>query len=214
MTQKIILLAGATGLVGGECLRLLSSDNTIKEIRAIVRRPLPSELLLPKVSEHIIDFDKLEATPDTFKVDQVFCALGTTIRKAGTQEAFRRVDFDYPLMIARLALDQGARHFLLVSALGANISSRVFYNRVKGELEEAIIKLGYRSVTIARPSLLLGERSEFRMGEELGKRLSWLFPKKCQPIQAAQVASALVNSSCVDSSGIRILENRDLHKLV
>jgi aspartate-semialdehyde dehydrogenase len=86
MTERIILLAGATGLVGGECLCLLSSDNSVKEIRAIVRRPLPSELRLLKVSEYVVDFDKIEATPDIFKVDQVFCALGTTIRKAGSQE--------------------------------------------------------------------------------------------------------------------------------
>ena len=214
MTERIILLAGATGLVGGEYLRLLSSDDSVKEIRAIVRRPLPSELRLPNVSVHVVDFNKIEATPDTFKIDQVFCALGTTIRIAGSQEAFRRVDFDYPLKIARLALEQGAQHFLLVSALGANAHSRVFYNRVKGELEEAIGKLGYRSVTIARPFLLLGDRDEFRIGEEIGKRLKWFFPKKWQPVQAARVASALVNASRDDSSGILILENRDLHKLV
>jgi uncharacterized protein YbjT (DUF2867 family) len=208
--KRIVLLAGATGLVGGECLRLLSSDDSETQLRAIIRRHLPPKLRLPGVSEHVVDFDKMDDAPEIFRVDQVFCALGTTIRKAGSQEAFRRVDYDYSLMIASLALEQGAKHFLLVSSLGANAGSHIFYNRVKGELEEAIIKLGYRSVTIARPSLLLGERDEFRLGEEIGKRIYWLLPKKWQPVQATQVASSLVNSSKVDSPGIRIFENSEL----
>lgn len=210
MTERIVLLAGATGLVGGECLRLLSADNSVKEIRAAVRRPLSSKLRLPKVSEQVIDFDNMDASPQTFKVDQVFCALGTTIRTAGSKEAFRLVDYHYPLMIARLALERGAQHYLLVSAIGAGAGSRIFYNRVKGELEEAVMKLGFRSVTIARPSLLLGERAEYRAGEEMGKRLGWLFPKKWRPVQAARVATALVESSKVNSAGVRILENHDL----
>ena len=153
------------------------------------------------------DFDRLHEHPDWFQVDKVFCALGTTIRQAGSQEAFRRVDYEYPLAIAKAARARGASHFLLVSAHGASARSRVFYNRVKGELEEAVQALGYPSLTIARPSLLLGNRKEPRFGEELAKRLGWLAPPSWRPVHASQVASALVAAAHTNAPGVRILEN-------
>ncbi len=143
-------------------------------------------------------------------IDQVFCALGTTMRQAGSAEAFRRVDFEYPVALARAALACGVRHFLLVTAVGAAPNSRFFYNRVKGEVEAAITALGFRSVTIARPSLLLGPRREPRLGEQLGKVLGLLSPPRWRPVQAAQVARALVEAAKRDLPGVRILENRDL----
>jgi len=152
----------------------------------------------------------LEEHSDWFEVDWVFCALGTTMRQAGSQDAFRRVDFDYPLSVARTARAAGARHFLLVSAAGADAHSKVFYNRVKGELEEAVRQLGYPSFTIARPSLLLGERSPPRVGEEFAKRLAWLFPPKWKPVQASQVASALLRSAQADEPGVKVLDNTAL----
>ena len=118
-----------------------------------------------EVELHVIDFDRLASYASLLAVDQILCALGTTIRKAGSQQAFRTVDFEYPAEIARLGIERGARHFLLVSALGADARSRVFYNRVKGELENAVLALPYRAHTIVRPSLLLGEREETRLGE-------------------------------------------------
>jgi len=141
MPRKV-LLAGATGLVGGEILRGLAGDDDVAEVRVLVRRQLDRAFDAPKVRELVADFDALDAHPEWFRVDQVFCALGTTIRRAGSQEAFRRVDFDYPLALARLARGQGARHFLLVSVVGADARSRVFYNRVKGELENAVRREG------------------------------------------------------------------------
>jgi uncharacterized protein YbjT (DUF2867 family) len=206
-TNRIALVAGATGLVGRECLRLLSNDGAVAEVRALVRHPLPPETAGPRVRECRTDFDQLQNRQDWFEVDWVFCALGTTMRKAGSREAFRRVDYKYPLAIAKAALRGGASHFLLVSAMGANARSWIFYSRVKGELEEAVRVLGYRSLTIARPSLLLGERQERRFAEELGKRVDWLLPARWGPVHAWQVASALVHAAHTPISGVQILEN-------
>jgi uncharacterized protein YbjT (DUF2867 family) len=205
------LLAGATGLVGRECLRLLASSDRIVEVRALVRRTLPPQGRGPRVRECITDFDQLHNHLDWFQVDRVFCALGTTIRQVGSQEAFRRVDYEYPLAIAKAARARGASHFLLVSALGANARSRIFYNRVKGELEEAVQALGYLSVTIARPSVLIGEREEPRCGEGIAKALAWLTPLRWRPVPAAKVASALVSAAQANAPGLQILENAALH---
>jgi uncharacterized protein YbjT (DUF2867 family) len=208
--RKVAVVLGATGLVGREILHLLADDETIAEVRALVRRPLPAEDRRPGVQECLVDFDRLQAHPEWFKADLVFSALGTTIGKAGSQEAFRRVDLEYPLAVAKAARAAGAQHFLFVSAMGANARSSFFYNRVKGELEEEILALGYPSVTIARPSLLLGKRHEPRFGEELAKRFSWLTPSPWRPILASRVAAALVRASHETSPGIRVLVNRQL----
>jgi len=206
--KRIALVAGATGLVGRECLRLLSSDNAVTEVRALVRRPLSPGSLGQRVRECRTDFDQLQSHLDWFTVDWVFCALGTTMRQAvGSREVFRRVDYEYPLVIAETALARGATHFLLVSALGANARSSVFYSRVKGELEDAVQGLGYRSVTIARPSFLAGERQELRIVEEVAKRIAWLMPARWRPVHPSQVASALIRAAHADESGGRILEN-------
>jgi uncharacterized protein YbjT (DUF2867 family) len=207
---RIVLLAGATGLVGGEILRGLVGDDDVAEVRALVRRPLDRALAAPKVSELLADFDALDAHPEWFRVDQVLCALGTTIRRAGSQDAFRRVDFEYPAALARLAHTHGARHFLLVSSVGANARSRVFYSRVKGELEDAVRAAGYAAVTIARPSFLLGPREETRLGELLITPLAHLFPAAWKPVHARQVASALVHAARTGRPGVEILDNAAL----
>jgi uncharacterized protein YbjT (DUF2867 family) len=204
------LLAGATGLVGRECLRLLAADKEVAEVRALVRRPLPADAAGPRVRECRAEFERLDEHPDWFAVDKVFCALGTTIKQAGSQQAFRRVDCEYPFAIAKAARARGASHLLLVSALGASARSTVFYNRVKGELEEAIVALGYPSVTIARPSILLGERAERRPGEELAKTIGWLVPSRWRPVRGAQVAAALVRAAHAGAPGVQILENAAL----
>jgi uncharacterized protein YbjT (DUF2867 family) len=175
----------------------------------LVRRPQPASPS-PKVHEQVIDFEQIGASSVSLRGDQLFSALGTTIKVAGSQEAFRRVDFDFPLQLATRARTDGVHHFLLVSALGATASSRVFYNRVKGELEDAVAALGFRSLTIARPSLLLGNRAEYRRGEEIGRHFAFLAPRRWKPVDVRQVASALVHAAKEDAPGTRILENRDL----
>ncbi len=206
----MILLAGGTGLVGAACLHRLAAEPGVAEVRALVRRPLPADTRLPRITEVVTDFGRLEESPALEGVQQVFCALGTTIRQAGSQAAFRVVDHDYPLRLAQSALARGASHFLLVSAVGASAASPVFYNRVKGEVEAAILALGYRSVTIVRPSLLLGERGEFRLGEKVAGWFSFLMPGRYKPVHATQVAAALVAAAREDRPGARIIENREL----
>jgi uncharacterized protein YbjT (DUF2867 family) len=212
--SKTILLLGGTGLVGSLCLRLLATDPAFERVVVLTRRPLPRELMEQKVESHVVDFDDLDAKAGLFRVDQIVCALGTTIRNVGgSQEAFRRVDYGYPLTAARLGRAQGASHFLLVSSVGANARSRVFYSRVKGELEAAVQALQYRSVTIVRPSLLLGPRAVFRLGEQIAKRFAVLVPGKYKPVEAHAVASTLVRSAKEDAPGRRIIESNEIRAL-
>jgi uncharacterized protein YbjT (DUF2867 family) len=196
--------------VGQELVRQLAADQSWHEVRALVRRPLGPELSGPKVVSISIDYQRLDPPPSWAQADHVFCALGTTMRQAGSREAFRGVDLEYPVALARATLARGAQHFLLVTAVGAAPHSRFFYNRVKGEVEAAVVALGFRSVTIARPSLLLGPRREPRLGEQVSTILGFLSPPRWRPVQAAQVARALIEAAKRDLSGVRILENREL----
>lgn len=208
-----LLVVGATGLVGSECVRLFAADARFSRVTALVRRDLPPALRLPRVEQHLVGFDRLDAESGLRPATHVLCALGTTIRQAGSQEAFRRVDHDYVVAAARLGQRLGARHFLLVSALGASAKSRVFYNRVKGETEDDVRALGYRALTIARPSLLLGERSERRFGEEVAKRLGFLMPGRLRPVEAADVARALLLAAVEDRPGVRVLESDEIRRV-
>jgi uncharacterized protein YbjT (DUF2867 family) len=217
--QRSVVLVGATGLVGAECLRLLLADPFFTHVVVLARRPLPRVsfgpapggfLDSPKLDMHIVDFDRLDAHRDALRADQLICAIGTTIKVAGSRERFRLVDHDYPLALARIGLEQGVRHYLLVSALGADAHSRVFYNRVKGELEDGLGALPLRSLSIVRPSLLLGERAEFRLGEQVFKRLAFLVPGKYGPVHSRDVAAALVRLAKEDAPGRRIVESAEL----
>lgn len=195
--QRTALVAGATGLVGREILQGLLADGGVSAVHALVRRPLVFEHA--KLTTHVVDFAALPQLP---RVDEVYLALGTTIKVAGSQEAFRAVDFDANLAVARAALAAGARRLGLVSAMGADAHSSIFYSRVKGELEEALAQLGYQGVVVARPSMLAGDRIALgqpeRSGEVLALRLSrWLrplIPRTYRSIQAADVARALLRA--------------------
>ena len=205
-----IALLGATGLVGSQCLDLLVRDPAFTRIVVLARRKF-AEATVPRVEAHLVDFDQLEDRRELLGVDQVICALGTTIKTVGgDRERFRAVDYGMPLAAARLARQQGARHFLLVTALGASTESRFFYNRVKGELEDALRSVGFRSLTIVRPSLLLGDRREFRLGESLAKRLAWAVPGRYRPVHAREVAGALVRAAKADEPGMHIIESEDI----
>lgn len=207
---RSILVIGATGLVGAEVVKQLIEDDTVARIVVVARR-VPSGLPA-KVEAHAIDFDRLQDHEGLFAVDQIICALGTTIKQAGSQAAFRKVDFEYPLAAARLGLKSGARHFLLVSALGANSRSGIFYNRVKGELEDQLRSLGYRAVTIARPSLLLGKRKEFRLLERLGMVIGEIIPGRYRPVHATAVARSLAMAAKVDAPGLHIIESDEIRE--
>jgi uncharacterized protein YbjT (DUF2867 family) len=204
------LLLGATGLVGGRLLPMLLGDDFFREVVVVARRP--TGVRHTKLVEHVFDLEEMEQHGEAFDADQIFCALGTTIKAAGSQERFRIVDHDYPLRAAKLGLARGAHHYLLVSATGANRRSRIFYSRVKGELEDDVLSLGYRSVTIARPSLLAGPRREPRLGERFALAVGWLFPPKWRPVPAEKVARALVLAAKADEPGVHVLESRELNR--
>ncbi len=209
-----VMIVGATGLVGRECLRLLLADNGFSRIVVLTRRPLSPVVRSPKLETHVIDFEHLNEYDELFRVDAILCALGTTIRQAGSRTRFRTVDHEYPLAFAKIGRRAGCGHFLVVSALGANPRSRVFYNRVKGELEEALRGLGYPRLTIVRPSLLLGPRAELRLGEEVAKRVTrWLgplVPRAFKPVEARAVATALVRAAREPGSGVRVIESGEI----
>jgi uncharacterized protein YbjT (DUF2867 family) len=200
------LVAGATGLVGSKLVDALLADARYGSVHALVRRPLPSKNA--KLQEHVVDFLKLDgvAWPT---VDDVFCCLGTTIRNAGSQAAFRAVDHDYPLAIARGTLAAGATQYLFVSAMGADAKSSVFYSRVKGELEAAIAVLPFHAAIAFRPSLLSGDRAEHRLGERLALAmlhpLRGLVPARYRPVADVAVARAMVDFAGRGLAGFHVV---------
>ena len=191
---RSVALAGATGLVGREILRGLVADPSIAAIHVLGRREVEA---LPKVTSHVVDFRALPALPP---LDEVYLALGTTIKSAGSQEAFRAVDFDANLAVAKAALAAGARRAGLVSAMGANAKSRIFYSRVKGELEEALSALPFERLVIARPSMLAGDRESLGQPARSGERIALavsrllgpLLPGNYRSVAAADVAKSLL----------------------
>lgn len=164
---RTALLLGATGLVGARCLEHLLREPTYARVICLVRRPLPEGSARPaeaKLEERVVDFDAISAVP---KADDVYCAIGTTMKKAGSKEAFRRVDHDIPLRVIQLAVQNGAERVALVSSVGASASSSTFYLKTKGELEDAVAALPLRAFHVFRPSFLAGDRAESRAGEKI-----------------------------------------------
>ncbi len=206
------LLAGATGLVGSEIARQWPGPGPL---HLLARRPLAAR---PGQVVHVVDFAALPALP---AADTAFCALGTTIKVAGSQAAFRAVDFDAVLAFAHAARAAGVLCFAAVSALGANPRSSNFYSRVKGEAEAALGALGFESLILARPSLLTGDRDALgqpeRFGEKLGlaisKPLGPLFPAAWRPIAGATVARALLRAAAAPAPGVRVLGSAELQAL-
>ncbi len=204
--KRSALLVGATGLVGNELLRVLLESDRYEKVKVLVRTPISTNH--PKFTQCLMNFDELDKYEEEFTVDDVFCCLGTTIKKAGSQEAFRKVDFEYPLHAAKLARKQGAQQFLIVSAIGADPRSSIFYNRVKGEIEIALSQLELPALHIFRPSLLLGKRNEFRLGERVSAMLSPVFSplfigklNQYKPIQARKVAEAMYRTAILTRTG-------------
>lgn len=210
---RTALLAGATGLVGRALLPLLLASKHYRGVHVLLRRAAPDIKASPKLKVHHVDFAMLPAAFPT--VDDVFITLGTTIKVAGSEAAFRQVDFAFVVNTARAAGAAGATRLAVVSAVGADAKSRVFYNRVKGEMEAAIAQLGYKSIVIAQPSLLLGDRAALgqpvRSREVWAARLlgpmTWMVPKGVRPIHAHAVASALLTAILTAKPGVRVLKS-------
>jgi len=209
--MKTALIAGSTGLIGSQLLQLLLSSDHYSEVVALTRQDLPRH---PKLRQLKIDFANLGESLDQFKADDVFCCLGTTMAKAGSKENFYQVDFYYPLLLAKSSVQRGARQFPLISALGASRNSSVYYNQVKGEIEEAIMATGFETLHIFRPSLLLGPRTEHRTAEDAAKMVykifGFLIPKKYKAIQSSKVAKAMLHFASQDQTGVHIHESQDL----
>lgn len=204
------LVAGSTGLIGELLVKELLADDRVTEVEVLVRKPGITSY--PKLRERVIDFSeilKLQGLSAT----HVFCCLGTTIKKAGSQEAFREVDYRYVADLAALAARSGCSNFTVVSSVGADAKSGNFYLRTKGEMEEAVKTSGIPSIVIMRPSMLLGDRKEFRFGEAVGKWVmkgvnpllqgSWV---KYRAVEAAAVARAMLRLSALNTPGITIAE--------
>jgi uncharacterized protein YbjT (DUF2867 family) len=207
VTQHTALIAGASGLVGGECLQRLLASDAYSTVTVVTRRSMGAATKHPKVREVVVDFAQLDSVRVDLRADHVFCALGTTIRKAGSQAKFRQVDFEYPRRLAELARANGARHFSLVSALGASSKSGVFYSRVKGELEDALRAMGWPSLCLLRPSVIAGERQESRPIERLTEHLLRLAPRAWRPVPADTIAAAMIATALRSPRGITTIES-------
>jgi len=212
--MKTALVAGSTGLIGSQLLQLLLNSDCYAKVIALTRQDLP--LLHPKLVQVKVDFGKLGEYNDELKADDVFCCLGTTMAKAGSKENFNQVDFYFPLLLAKTSYSRGGRQFLIVSALGADTDSSIYYNRVKGEMEEAVSQVGFETLHIFRPSLLLGPRTEKRSGEDAAKFFykffGFLIPKKYKAIDALKVARAMLHVAIVETKGTHIHESGDLQQ--
>jgi uncharacterized protein YbjT (DUF2867 family) len=206
------LLAGATGLVGGELLRRLLTSPRYARIVVLTRRPLPGAASA-KLHVVVTEFDRLGGVREELAADHAFCALGTTIAKAGSRANFRKVDHEYVLRVAQLARMQGARHFSVVSALGASAGSPFFYSRVKGEVEAALRQMRWPSLSILRPSVIAGERAEHRPLERLGERLLALGPDAWRPVQASDIAAAMLALALREADGVTVVESKEIRAL-
>ncbi|MCO8162909.1 oxidoreductase [Pseudomonas sp. 21LCFQ010] len=209
LTPQHILLAGATGLTGEHLLDRLLNEPTVSRVLAPTRRPLVKH---PHLENPIGDLAGLLPQLDG-RVDIAFCCLGTTIKQAGSQDAFRAVDLDLVLAFAARARALGARHLLVISAIGADPKSSVFYNRIKGEMEQALQAQHWPQLTIARPSLLVGNRPETRWAEQLAAPIAKLLPGKYGAIEACSLARALWRLALEEQDGVRIVESDELRKL-
>jgi uncharacterized protein YbjT (DUF2867 family) len=215
MTATII---GATGLIGGYLLEELLQDNYYDTVRILIRRPL--ELTHPKLEKKLVDFSDAESFRLALEgSDVVFCAIGTTQKKVkGDKEAYRKVDYDITVNAAELCKMNGCETFMFVSAVGANSKSNNFYLKLKGEVEDAVKAVGLKSVHIMQPSMLLGDRKEFRLGEKISKSIlpafSFLIPSKYKPIHGKEVAKAMVAAAKKNDEGFFIAEYREIKQLL
>ncbi len=198
MKNKTAIIIGATGLIGSSLVRQLLVNENFSTVKIFTRRSVG--INHPKIEEHLVDFDQINDWQDQLTGDVLFSTMGTTIRKAGSKVAQYKIDYTYQLDTAVAAANNGVESYCLVSSAGANLKSSVFYSKMKGELDEAVKELGFKHISIFRPSILAGERKESRMGEKIGLVLARIFTKipglrKYKPIQGAIVAAAMIKIS-------------------
>lgn len=211
--KKHFLVAGATGLVGSTLVEMLLSNETVGKVTVLVRRATSFES--EKLEERMIDFDSFKEREIAPSVDAIFCCLGTTMAQAGGKDAFRRVDYEYPVKLAVFAQRQNIQQFHVISSSGASPTSKIFYSKVKGRMELEIKKLDkIRSIYIYRPSMLLGDRTEFRFGESLGKffmkALSFMLPNSIKAVHANEVSYTMVNNALSPQKGVHVVSNSEI----
>jgi uncharacterized protein YbjT (DUF2867 family) len=207
--QKTALIAGASCLVGQQLLPLLLASDRYAKVIAVGRRPVPH--VHPTLEQRVLELDYLEEHRLSLIADDVFCCLGTTMRQAGSKEAFYKVDYLYVVKLAAITAGNFAAQFMVVSAMGADAESRIYYNRVKGEMEQAVRQVPFRAIHIFRPSLLLGDRTQKRAGEQLGAvLLRFINPilvgplRKYRAVPAQAVAQAMLVAAEDDGGGVRV----------
>lgn len=210
--MKTALIIGSTGLIGSELLQILLDNPEYTSVVTFVKRD--TGIQNPKLTQHIIDFDKPETYKEFVVGDDFFCTIGTTIKKAGSQKAFKKVDFEYPKQFALFAQENKVKNYLLISSLDANAKSSNFYLKTKGEIQDFLKTCNFESVSILQPSLLLGDRNEFRFAEKAGafvmKLVSFVFVgklKKYKAIQGNTVAKALYRIAQKNKKGFHIYES-------
>ncbi|NIM42176.1 MAG: NAD-dependent dehydratase [Hydrogenophaga sp.] len=205
------MIAGATGLVGSHALRQALAHPQVRLVVAPTRRALPTH---PKLLNPVVSFERLPEDAEWWGVNAVICTIGTTIKTAGSREAFYRVDHDLPLRVAELALRHGTQAYAFNSALGADLRSRVFYSRTKGEVERDLLALGYPSLTLVRPGLIGGERVEDRPRERLFVRFSEaiapVLPRRWRVVPAEAIARTLLESALTATPGVRLVMSEDI----
>jgi len=209
--MRTALVAGSTGLIGRQLLQLLLDSPAYSKVIALTRKNLPNH---PKLEQVMVEVGSISEKVNLVKADDIFSCLGTTMATAGSKEKFYEIDFEYPVELARVTHALGATQYLLVSALGANKDSSLYYNRVKGEVEEAISAIGFDSIHIFRPSLLLGDRAEKRTGEVAAKFFykvfGFLIPKKYQAIESSRVAAVMLHFATELKNGKFIHESVEM----
>lgn len=215
---KTALVLGATGLVGSELVKILLESSEYKRVVLWVRKYL--DISDKKLEQNIIDFEKLEDYRIEGKVDHVFCCLGTTIKKAKTKEAFKKVDLEYPLALGNWAKANDVSQFLVITAMGANANSKIFYNQIKGQIEQALREIDLNALVILRPSLLLGERNDFRFGEILMTKFFKYTPfifsgpiKRYKPIEAKIVAIAMYRIAIKEKKGAYVYSSNEISQM-
>jgi uncharacterized protein YbjT (DUF2867 family) len=216
--MKTALMIGSTGLIGSHLLELLLNSKDYEKVITFVKRD--TGLQHPKLTQYIIDFDKPESYKEFITGDDFFCTIGTTIKKAGSKEAFRKVDFEYPRQFASFAIQNKVKQFLIISSLGADANSGNFYLKTKGEIEAFLRDSNFESVSVLQPSLLLGNRTEFRLGEKIGaffmKAFSFIFLgklKKYKPIESNTVAKALLKVAQRNDKGFKKYESDTIQQI-
>lgn len=211
--MKTAVVFGASGLIGSQLLPILFADPDYDLVIVFTRKSLG--LVAAKLEEVVTDFNDLDSLRNQVKGDVVFCCLGTTIKTAGSEKAFRRVDFELVRWAAVAASENGVERFMVVSSMGANADSKNFYLRTKGEMEKAVSALSFEKYVIFRPSMLLGPRKETRIGEKIGKVVMIIFgifiPAKYKAVQALTVAKAMVTEAADNTPG-GVMENDVIRK--